>query len=84
MFENEKNDKKLEMKKSRPILVMYPGMCSDETEIYVQNAVREAWQRGYQPVLIQYRGASGIEFSSPVTIGSGQYEDVFESIEYVY
>ena len=25
---------------SRPILVIFPGMCSDETEIYIQNTAR--------------------------------------------
>lgn len=38
--------------KIKPILVIFPGMCSDETEIYVQNATRDAWKLGYQPVLI--------------------------------
>ena len=32
---------------TRPILVIFPGMCSDETEIYIQNTVRQAWKRGY-------------------------------------
>ena len=56
---------------TRPILVIFPGMCSDETEIYIQNTVRQAWKRGYQPLLIQYRGQSGIELTSPLTYGCG-------------
>ena len=60
----------------RPILVIFPGMCSDETEIYIQNTVREGWKLGYHPVVLQYRGQSGIELTSPLLYGCGQYEDV--------
>mmetsp|Transcript_17731 Transcript_17731/g.30013 ORF Transcript_17731/g.30013 Transcript_17731/m.30013 type:complete len:340 (+) Transcript_17731:555-1574(+) len=59
-------------------------MCSDETEIYAQNTVRRAWKMGYQPVLVQYRGASGIELSSPKTYGCGEYPDVTEAIDYIF
>lgn len=31
----------------RPILVVYPGIGSNETELYVQNAIRYAWEQGY-------------------------------------
>lgn len=46
--------------------------------------MRDAWELGYHPVVIQYRGVSGIELTSPVTYGCGQYDDVIESIEYIY
>lgn len=46
--------------------------------------MRDAWEIGYHPVVIQYRGVSGIELTSPVTYGCGQYDDVIESIEYIY
>lgn len=59
-------------------------MCSDETEIYAQNTAREAKANGYQPVLIQYRGSSGVELTSPMTYGCGQYQDVNEAIEYIF
>jgi predicted alpha/beta-fold hydrolase len=59
-------------------------MCSDETEIYCQNTVKMAAKAGYQPVLIQYRGSSGIELTSPMTYGCGQYQDVTEAIDYIH
>lgn len=32
---------------NRPILVVFLGMCSDETEIYIQNFTRRAFSMGY-------------------------------------
>jgi hypothetical protein len=36
----------------KPILVIILGMLSDETEMYAQNTVREAWAKGYLPVIV--------------------------------
>ena len=71
---NRYNDKKGEEEDhlhQRPILVVFLGMCSDETEMYAQNTVMDARDKGYHPVLVQYRGASGVEFTSPMTYGCG-------------
>lgn len=43
------NEEKLN---TRPILLIFLGMCSKETEIYVQNTVRAGWKNGYHPVLL--------------------------------
>lgn len=59
-------------------------MCSDETEIYIQNFTRLAFNQGYQPVLVQFRGASGVKLTSPQTYGCGQWLDVEESVSYIY
>jgi len=70
--------------KVKPILVIFLGMCSDETEIYAQNIVRDAANQGYLCVIIQQRGASGIELTSPMTYGIGQYWDVTEAIDHIH
>lgn len=72
------------MENHRPILVCFLGMCSDETEIYIQNFTRRAFDMGYQPVLVQFRGASGVKLTSPLTYGCGQWWDVEESVSYIY
>jgi len=46
---NLSDDEKLN---TRPILLIMLGMCSTESEMYIQNTVREAWNRGYHPVLL--------------------------------
>ena len=33
---------------------------------------------------MNYRGSSGVKMTSPVLFGSGDYDDVLESIEYVF
>ena len=84
LFENQQSDQISITATTKPILVIFPGIGSNETEIYIQNAVRQAYDRGYQPVVIQYRGASGMQLTSPMTYGCGQHTDVNESIEYIY
>lgn len=59
-------------------------MCSDETELYIQNFSRRAFEQGYQPVLVQFRGASGVKLTSPKTYGCGQWQDVEETISYIH
>lgn len=36
----------------RPLLVIFLGMCSERSFIYVQNTVQEAWDKGYQPIVV--------------------------------
>lgn len=72
------------LENNRPILVCFLGMCSDENEIYIQNFSRRAFNLGYQPVLIQFRGASGVKLTSPKTYGCGQWQDVDETVSYIY
>jgi len=69
---------------TRPILLIILGMCSKETGMYVQNTCREGWARGYHPVLLQYRGMSGIKFTSPLLYGCGQYQDVIQAINHIH
>ena len=69
---------------TRPILLIFLGMCSTENEIYVQTTVREGWKRGYHPVLLQYRGSSGLEMTSPLLNHVGQYEDVIQVVNYIH
>lgn len=82
-FVGEELDDELK-NKVKPILVIFLGMCSDETEIYAQNIVRDAANQGYLCVIIQQRGASGIELTSPMTYGIGQYWDVTEAIDHIH
>lgn len=59
-------------------------MGSDETELYIQNISRVAYESGYHPVLVQFRGSSGVKLTSPMTYSSGQWTDVVESIDYIH
>ena len=40
--------------------------------------------QGYHPVLLQYRGQSGIQMTSPLLYGCGQYEDVIQAVNYIH
>ena len=46
LFKNESDPNSITAT-SKPILVIFPGIGSNETEIYIQNAVRQAYDRGY-------------------------------------
>lgn len=46
-----------------PIVAVVPGLTSDNDEIYVLNLLLEAKARGLQGVVINYRGASGVELT---------------------
>lgn len=43
-----------------------------------------AFQQGYLPVVVQFRGSSGVKLTSPMTYSSGQWSDVVESIDYIH
>ena len=68
----------------RPILIIYPGIGSNETELYIQNAIRHAYRQGYLPVLVQHRGESGLKIASERTIGCGFWADAVETITYIH
>jgi hypothetical protein len=41
-----------------------PGLSSDNDEVYVQNILLAAKRNGYQPVVVNYPGASDV----PLTV----------------
>jgi uncharacterized protein len=49
---------------NQPIVAIMPGLSSDSDEIYIINIVLEAKKAGFRPVVINYRGASGV----PLTV----------------
>ena len=49
--------------KQKPILMILPGLGGDNNNIYVVGSAWEGLKRGYQSVVINYRGASGTTLS---------------------
>ncbi len=61
-----------------------PGLGSNSNDIYIVNLVNEGYKRGYLPVVINYRGASGVNLTSPIFYCQGSLDDLGEPLKYIY
>ena len=66
------------------MLFIVPGLTSDHQSGYIKDMVRQARARGYQVVLINYRGLAGVELATPQVYNSYAWKDVHEPMTYVY
>eukprot|EP00347_Sterkiella_histriomuscorum_P023246 403335394 len=67
----------------KPIVAIVPGLTSDNDEIYVTNLLIEAKMRGYEPVVVNYRGASGMSLTSPKLYCASSQDDLREALEHI-
>eukprot|EP00347_Sterkiella_histriomuscorum_P007208 403349846 len=68
----------------RPIVLVLPGLTSNNNEIYMQNILKEASKHGYQAVVINYRGGSNLELKSPKMYCAASTGDIREPLDYIY
>ncbi|CDW88437.1 ymr210w-like protein [Stylonychia lemnae] len=76
-------DGAMNKKELRPIVVVVPGLTSNNNEIYMLNLLIEAKKKGFQGVVVNYRGASEMELSSPQLYCAASSNDVREPVEYI-
>lgn len=60
----------------RPLLFIVPGLTSHYQHQYVRRSVDTAYKRGYDVVVINYRGLAGARLTSPKLYQSGCHLDV--------
>ncbi|CDW89740.1 embryogenesis-associated protein emb8-like [Stylonychia lemnae] len=68
---------------NKPILAIMPGLTSDNDEIYVLNMLIEAKLRGYQGVVINHRGSSGLDLTSPRIYCASSQDDLREAVNFI-
>lgn len=68
----------------RPILVIFLGLASCIHEIYAQNTCRDAWNAGYQPVLVLHRGFDGRLLDHHHLIGFAEWKIVYEVVDQLH
>lgn len=61
-----------------------PGVTSTSSSIYIRNFAEASAERGYDTVVINYRGLAGAELTSPKFCCSSSFMDVLEPMRYVY
>ena len=66
---------------SRPILFIAPGLTSDSQTGYIRAMVRQAYARGFDVCVINYRGLAGCQLYTPKLFNSNAYMDVLEPIK---
>ena len=52
-------------KSKRPLMFFIPGLTGDRIRLYVANIMNEAYDRGFDVVLINHRGLGGAELKTP-------------------
>ena len=52
-------------KKEAPLLFLIPGLTSTDETGYIKNTIMAANDKGYDVVLINYRGLGGCELATP-------------------
>lgn len=68
----------------RPVLFVVPGINMDSTDYDIENLVTVAHDNnGFDVVVINYRGCSGMDLKTPKTSGFYAYTDVLEAMTYI-
>jgi len=65
-------------------MVILAGLSGGPDNLYIISAVREATKMGLKCVVVNYRGSSYIELTSPKLYCGASWKDVQEPIEYIY
>ena len=77
-------DERQKTYKHKDMVIILPGLTGNHTEGYNVNIIKEALDRGLQPVVVNYRGASEMPLTSPVIYSAGSANDIREPIFYIY
>ena len=68
----------------KPIVVVVPGLSSDNNEIYMLNILLKAKKAGYRGVVINYRGGSKCPMTNGTLYCAGSVNDIRQPLEYIY
>lgn len=68
-------------KSTRPLMFLVPGLTGDRVRLYVANIMNEAYERGFDVVLINYRGLGGVELKTPKLYSAYSQDDCADVIE---
>lgn len=67
----------------RPILIVVPGINSNNDQLYLLNLVKGGIKHGYRVVMVNHRGCSETEFKTAKTYCAGWTEDLREAVEHI-
>ena len=62
-------------------MFLVPGLTGDRIKLYVNNILNEAYNRGFDTILINHRGLGGAELKTPKLYCGGSYEDYADVID---
>ena len=68
---------------SKGSIILVPGVNGTSKEQYVSCVTNEALAKGYSVYVINHRGLETKELKTPVWFGTGRWEDVKESTEWI-
>mmetsp|Transcript_116 Transcript_116/g.131 ORF Transcript_116/g.131 Transcript_116/m.131 type:complete len:335 (+) Transcript_116:218-1222(+) len=69
--------------KTRPIIVLIPGLCGDDNAIYMMSCIKAGLDNNFDCVLLNHRGA-GVSLSSLKMYSCGASTDMEEAINYIH
>ena len=67
----------------RPLVFVLPGLCSNSKTPSCIDIVREGKAKGFDVVVINYRGFGGVKLSSPKIYCGSSQDDVRECLEHI-
>ena len=68
-------------KSTRPLMFFIPGLTGDRVRLYVANIMNEAYDRGFDVVMINHRGVGGVEVTTPKLYSGFSHDDCADVIE---
>ena len=71
-------------KKAAPYVFVIPGLTSTSTTPYILNLVSEFSERGFNTIVINYRGLAGAKLMTPEIYHTNSINDVREPMQYAF
>jgi predicted alpha/beta-fold hydrolase len=65
------------------IVAIVPGVTGDGTKLYIMEIVKAAWDNGYRPVIVNYRGQGGVPLQTARIYHGADTQDLTEAIQYL-
>ena len=70
-------------KSRRPLMFLVPGLTGDRLRLYVANIMNEAYDAGFDVVLVNHRGLGGAELKTPKLYSAFSHDDCADVIEQI-
>ena len=68
----------------KPLIIISPGITSDQMSYYVRNIVELSCKEGFEVVVINHRGLAGAKLATPKMYCQDSSNDLLEAMNYVY